>query len=301
MVSLEVADVLEARINGFRMAYEVTGSGPPLVFVHGGFGGIESRFLPRRPWWVDELFAAHYTVVTYDRRGCGLSECPDGPYFMETLVEDLHGLIEYLGLERPHIMGSSAGGPIAIQYAATYPERMQYLVLVNTAPDLLVREDATELRRLLAEREAAGPDWLPEAPPEADAAERARIAHLRAQILAVPPAERQRAFAAWQANVQAYRDLDLTPMLERLQMPVYIIHGFEDRIVPPAAAWETMAGKIKRSTTRVRAGEGHGLLNRRESEAAQYILEWLRERDRMRAAGEDQEEEEGSVSWPPPI
>jgi pimeloyl-ACP methyl ester carboxylesterase len=288
-------------INGFGMAYEVAGTGPPLVFVHGGFGGIETRFAPRRPWWVDELFAEHYTVITYDRRGCGLSECPDGPYYMETLVADLHGLVEHLDIERAHIMGSSAGGPIAMQYAATYPERVLYLVLVNTAPDLLVREDAGELRRILEEREAAGPDRLPDVPAEADPSEREAVQRLREQILAVPVEERRRAFAAWRANVEAYRDLDLSPMLWRLLMPVYIIHGADDQIVPAAAAWDTMAGKLKHSVTRVRSGEGHGLLARRESEAAQYVLEWLLERDRMRATGEDAEYAiDDPNPWPPP-
>jgi 3-oxoadipate enol-lactonase len=292
--------VPEAMINGFRMAYEVTGSGHPLVFVHGGFGDIAMRFEPRRPWWVDELFAKHYTVVTYDRRGCGLSEAPDGPYYMETFVEDLRGLLQHLEIERAHVMGSSAGGPIAIQYASTYPDAVECLVLVNTAPDLLVREDADELRRLLDEREAHGPDRLPEEPPEADATERERVARLREQILDVPAEERRRAFEGWRANVRAYRDLDLTPMLWRLLMPVCIIHGAEDRLVPAAAAYG-MSGKIKHSVTRVRVEEPHGLLLRRESGAAEYILEWLQQQDEARRSGEPEEDwVDDPNPWPPP-
>jgi pimeloyl-ACP methyl ester carboxylesterase len=290
----------EALINGFRMHYEVAGEGPPLVFVHGGFGGVETRLEQQRPWWVDE-FAKHYTVVTYDRRGCGRSEAPDGPYYMETLVEDLRGLLAHLGIEQAHIMGSSAGGPIAMQFAATYQEMVRCLVLVNTAPDLLVREDADELRVLLEQREAAGPEWLPRVPVEADAAERERAERQREQVLALALEERQRAFAAWKANVDAYRDLDLSEMLWQILVPVYIIHGADDRIVPPEAAWNTMAGRLKHSVTRVRSGEGHGLLARRESEAVDYILEWLLERDRMRATGEDEEYEiDDPDPWPPP-
>jgi pimeloyl-ACP methyl ester carboxylesterase len=290
----------EAVINGHRMYYEVTGEGWPLVFVHGGFGGVASRFELRRPWWV-EAFARHYTVITYHRRGCGLSEAPAGPWYMETLVEDLRGLLDHRGIEQAHIMGSSAGGPVAMQFTATYQERVSCLVLVNTAPDLLVREDAEELRRLLAEREAAGPDWLPVPPAEATPAERERVAQVREQIRALPADERRRAFEAWRTNVNAYRDLDLSEMLWRILVPVYIIHGAEDRIVPPEAAWNTMAGRLKHSVTRVRSGEGHGLLLRKESEAAEYILEWLLERDRMRATGEDAEYEiDDPNPWPPP-
>src|SRR5581483_8052486 len=212
--------------------------------------------------------------------GCGRSEAPDGPYFMETFVEDLRGLLDHLGIEQAHIMGSSAGGPIAMQFTATYQEMVRCLVLVNTAPDLLVREDADELRTLLEQREAAGAGWLPQPPIEATAEERERANRLREQVLALAPEERQRAFNAWKANVDAYRDLDLSEMLWRILVPVYIIHGSDDRIVPPDAAWNSLAGRLKHSVTRVRSGEGHGLLARRESEAADYILEWLLERDR---------------------
>lgn len=268
----------KAVINGVELAYDVTGSGPPLVFVHGGFGGIATRFEPRVPWWVEEVFAPHYTVVTYDRRGCGRSGSPPGPYYLETLADDLHGLLRHLDIEQAAVMGSSAGGPIAMQFALTHPEMARLIVLVNTAADLLRGEHGDLVRQGVAEREARGPDMLPELSADADEQARAHDAWLREQVAAVPVDERRRMFEAWRANVGAYQDVDLTPLLHRLPMPAYIIHGMADELVPPAAAYK-IGHRVPRATTRILAAQGHGILDRRDSEAAQYILDWMLTKD----------------------
>jgi pimeloyl-ACP methyl ester carboxylesterase len=285
----------KAVINGVELAYDVTGSGPPLVYVHGGFGGIATRFETRVPWWANEVFAPHYTVVTYDRRGCGRSESPPGPYYMETLVADLHSLLRHLDLEQAAVMGSSAGGPIAMQFALTHPEMTRLLVLVNTAADLLCGDHGAEARKRLAEREEQRPDMLPELPAEADEQTRAHDAWLREQVAAVPLDQRERVFEAWQANVRAYEDVDLTPLLTRLPMPAYIIHGMSDELIAPAAAYK-IGHRIPRATTRILAGEGHGILDRRESEAAQYILDWMLAKDEELLAGVIDDDDDG---WGP--
>lgn len=274
----------ETTINGFRLAYEVSGSGHPLLFIHGGFGGIETRFAPAQPWWVED-FARHYTVITYDRRGCGRSAAPEDGYTIATFAEDARALLDHLGYERAHIMASSAGGPIAMEFALTHTARTSLLVLVNTAANLLVGEQGAILRARLNERAARGWEALPEPEPGADAAEQVRIAALRAQILALSDDVRRDAFAAWQRNVAAYEGIDLSERLYDLRhLFTYIIHGTADDLVPPAGA-ERIAPRIRRATMRLRSGEPHGLLARPSSEAAGYILEWLTKMDALLSAG----------------
>lgn len=103
-----------------RIYYEVFGSACPLVFIHDG--------LVHREVWDAQVaaFAPHYRVVRYDRRGYGRSEMPDTTY---SNLEDLHALIEHLGIERAVILGSSAGGGLTIDYALAHPERVAALVL----------------------------------------------------------------------------------------------------------------------------------------------------------------------------
>ena len=108
--------------------YELTGSGPPLVFVHGGF--VDNRM------WDAQVaaFAQDYRVLRYDLRGHGLT----GPsekrrYTMELFAEDLRGLLDALRLERVALCGLSFGGMVAQAFAARYPERLSALILADTA------------------------------------------------------------------------------------------------------------------------------------------------------------------------
>jgi pimeloyl-ACP methyl ester carboxylesterase len=263
-----------ATINGFELAYERRGNGPPVVFVHGGFGGITGRLEPARQWWVDELFAPHFTVVTYDRRACGRSGIPDEGYTIETFAEDLHGLLQHLGISTSYVIGSSAGGPIALEHALTHPDAVRGLVLVNTAPDLLTGEQSQPLRERLAAQRAAGPDALPELAEGADPESYQAAIRLRELIRQLPAEERRQAFEGWDRTVRAYETVNLTPRLHQLTMPVYILHGRADEVVPAASAYK-LSNDIPRSSARIMSGERHGLLARRESGAAEYILEWL--------------------------
>ena len=261
-------------INGFRMAYDVTGGGPPVVFVHGGFGGAARRFEASRPWWVDELFARQFTVVTYDRRGCGRSEVPEDGYDMETFAADLHELLGHVGMAPAYLIGSSAGGPIAIQFALTYPAEVRALVLVNTAADLLTSEQSESLREGLAQQRAAGPDALPEPPRGADAPTYEATARLRELIKQLPAEERRQLFDGWDKTVRAYTSLDLTPRLHELQMRTYVLHGRDDEVVPASAAYK-LANSIPNASARIIGAERHGLMTRRDSGAAELVLEQL--------------------------
>src|SRR5262249_8507294 len=96
-----------ARINGVEMAYELRGSGAPIVMIHGAQGD-QSMFTG-----LAAAFAGSYRVLTFDQRGTGLSEKPDLPYSMEMFANDTAGLMDQLGIAQAHIFGVSMGGMIA--------------------------------------------------------------------------------------------------------------------------------------------------------------------------------------------
>ena len=127
-------------LNGINTYYEKTGSGTPLVFIHGGYRGPNSTLAPTPQNWATR-FSECYTVVTYDRRSCGLSTYPDAYYGFRDLVDDLHLLINKLDLKQPYLIGSSAGGPIAIEYALQYQTSLSGLILVNTSARLWNHSD----------------------------------------------------------------------------------------------------------------------------------------------------------------
>lgn len=115
-----------ATLNGIRIHYEVAGAGHPILFVHGH--ALDCRL------WREQVgpLAPYYTVVRYDVRGHGESEAPPSGYSRPDYAEELHALIEHIGLSRPSLVGHSMGGGIALEYALKHPQRVSTLSLVCT-------------------------------------------------------------------------------------------------------------------------------------------------------------------------
>lgn len=112
-----------AAINGAQIYYETSGVGQPLVMLHGHL--LDSG------QWDDQMaaFAPHYQVIRYDARGFGQSDLPPAPFAYH---EDLHALLQTLGIEHAYLMGCSGGGATIIDFALTYPDMVDGLILVGT-------------------------------------------------------------------------------------------------------------------------------------------------------------------------
>lgn len=100
--------------------YEVAGTGPAIVLVHGGMMDLTM--------WDGqvEAFAREHRVIRYDIRGFGRSPAPAGPF---SPAGDLLTLLDHLGVERAHLLAGSLGGAIAIDFALGHPERVASLIL----------------------------------------------------------------------------------------------------------------------------------------------------------------------------
>ncbi|TAK74992.1 MAG: alpha/beta fold hydrolase, partial [Dehalococcoidia bacterium] len=122
-----------APINGTEIYYETYGSGFPLVFAHGGFGGLGTGAGGNVPPWV-ERFARHFQVILPDRRSSGRSGFPDAPHTMSLFASDIRALLRHLGHERAFVWGTSAGGPIATTFGLEHPEAAAGVVIAETAP-----------------------------------------------------------------------------------------------------------------------------------------------------------------------
>ena len=129
----------KVRVNGIEMYYEVIGAGEPLVLIM-GFGGDHLAWA-----FQAHAFAERYRVVTFDNRGVGQTDSPDGPYTIRTMADDTAALMEALGIERAHVIGASMGGMIAQELALAHPHRVRTLHLACT----MARPD-THMKALLA-------------------------------------------------------------------------------------------------------------------------------------------------------
>lgn len=118
--------------DGVRLAYAVSGDGPPLVMSATWLTHLEHqwRSLAWRPWL--EAFSRDHKLLRYDSRGCGLSDRDAGDLSFETWIRDFESVVDAASFRQFSLLATCQGGPIAIEYAARHPERVIRLILYGT-------------------------------------------------------------------------------------------------------------------------------------------------------------------------
>ena len=118
---------LKLRVDGQEVHCLKTGSGPPVVMLHGG--ASDSRD------WLETMEALEhsYTVYAIDMLGYGLSDRSKPGYYLTDFVDFTLGFIREMGLESFALVGHSLGGRICLDIALKHPELVQRLVLIDTA------------------------------------------------------------------------------------------------------------------------------------------------------------------------
>lgn len=118
-----------AELSDIAMAYELAGTGDPIVLVAGtGY--------PAATWYpaLVERLAARHTVLTFDHRGTGETPSTSAPYSTRVFAADALALMDALELPAAHIVGHSMGGRVAQWMALDRPDRVRSLVLAATGP-----------------------------------------------------------------------------------------------------------------------------------------------------------------------
>ena len=266
-----------AEINGYQMHYSVHGNEalPVLALIHGGLGGGDgSKDTINRQ---AAALSAEYRCIFYDRRACGQSDAPPDGYDIPNCARDLKGLLGHLGVVQAHVLGSSAGGPIAIQFALDYPAMTRSLLLVNTmtysqeAQREVRRQELRRLKERVAQdgRAAAVERGLSDRFPQMAEDNPARFARIVQDNLG-----RLEGIAA---THQAYIDIgdSLECRLSELKMPVSIIHGDADSRIPVECG-HSLHVAIPGSQMHVIPGAEHGLMtNAAALDTRRIILEFL--------------------------
>ncbi|HEY94678.1 MAG TPA: alpha/beta hydrolase [Dehalococcoidia bacterium] len=114
-----------AKVSDINIYYEMDGEGEPLVFINGWFMPL-GLFYPLVP-----VFAREYQVITFDNRGAGKSDAPEGLYSLEIMAEDLAGLLDNIGIKKAHFLGHSMGARIAEEMALSFPEKVRSIILAG--------------------------------------------------------------------------------------------------------------------------------------------------------------------------
>ena len=243
-----------------RLAYEVVGSGEPVLVVTPGW--VSHLALD---WEWPEIgdyyrcLAAQRTLVRWDKRGTGLSDRPEGPdtYALETRVRDMEKVLDSAGVRRAALLGWSDGGLMALAFAAAYPERVSQLLLygayarLGRAPDYPAGLDPAQRDAIVAlvrSEWGLGSRVLADMViPEADGERVVRFTHYQ-RISTSPQAAVDILLANWRA--------DLRELLPAIRMPVLVLHRREDLHIPFALG-AYLAEHLPRARLQALDGEHH--------------------------------------------
>ena len=248
--------------DGTVIHYKDWGSGQPVVFSHG--------WPLQGDAWEDQMFflaSRGYRVIAHDRRGHGLSSQPWGGNDMDHYADDLGALMEHLGLKNAVLVGHSTGGGEVTRYLARHGSaRVAKAVLVGAVPPQMVKSPTN-------------PDGLP-----MDVFDGIRTSVLedRSQFfmdLTLPFYGYNRPNAKVSQGVRdtfraqgmqcglknaydcikQFSETDFTADLKKIDIPVLVVHGDDDQIVPIDASGRAAAKLLKKGSLLVYEGAPHGL------------------------------------------
>jgi len=248
--------------------YQCSGQPRGLPIVFSNSLGTDTRI------WdavVDEL-APDYRLVTYDKRGHGLTSVPRGPYTIADLSADVLELVDALEIDRFALVGISVGGLIAQRFALDHPERIAGLVLCDTAAKIgdasvwCNRMDAVAAGGLEAIADAVMLRWFPS---ELRAGRTAEIDGWRNLLLRSP-------VEGYLGTCAALRDGDLASEIGAIKQPTLVLVGAEDQSTPVALV-RAMADRLPAVHFATVDGAGHLPCIDQPARTAQLIRDYLLE------------------------
>ena len=250
--------------DGTRLAWAVTGEGPPLIKAPHWLTHLEYEW--RSPiWrpWLEEL-SRRNTLVRMDERGCGLSDREVAEFSLEAFVRDLEAVADAAGFERFALLGHSQGAAFSVEYAARHPERVSHLVLLGGyARGWLKRDLAPErVEELNAAIKLIEVGWGRDDPsyrqmfssqflPGATLEQLRTLSEL--QRISASPETAARL-------VRSYIEIDVTASAPRVSCPTLVAHAREDVRVPLGEG-RTLASLIPGARLVVLESPNHILLS----------------------------------------
>jgi 3-oxoadipate enol-lactonase len=264
-----------ATVDGLTLAYDVSGSGPPLVLIMGyrlNSSAWPAEFL--------EGLAERFTLVLFDNRGTGLSGKPTSGYALSNMADDVIGLMDHLGITRSNVLGYSMGGAIAQELVCHHPERVSSLVLFATlcGGPRAAYAGPTAMRVMhdlegMTPAEAARRMWTVTYEPRYLAANRDQIERqMQLEIQYPTPLH------AADLQFQALVDFDSSTALPSVRARTLIVTGDRDQLIPPRNS-EVLANLIPDARLTVLRGHGHRAIWEAPRQCVALVADFLERRE----------------------
>ncbi|MFI1995613.1 alpha/beta fold hydrolase [Actinoplanes sp. NPDC020271] len=212
---------------GGRVAYAVSGSGPPLVYVNGWLSHLElSWALPAERGFFEALSEGR-ELVRYDKPGCGLSTPASPDHTLGHEFDALQAVLDATGSDQFDLMGVSSGAAVAAAWAAEHPSSVSRLVLYGGwayGPDVAAPEIQTHVLGLVRQHWGLASGLLGDVfAPDADGPTRAAFTRYQREAAS--------AETACAMLLMAYR-IDVVDLLKRVTAPTLVVHRERDRAAP---------------------------------------------------------------------
>jgi proline iminopeptidase len=256
------------------LAFEVYGEGPPVIVANGG-PGLSHVYMIQNDVWTARLAKGH-RIVFYDQRGTGKSVRmkEEAPQTMDAQVADLEAVRAHFEFAKFALVGDSYGGLLAMAYAAAHPERVERLVLSDSAAPAL-KDTVHVLQQVF-------PDLAQQ---HFDDPREQLVNHFR--MLFYSEKKRDEYLAgvkdlgsspkAGAAVSAAIRNLDLTAALPKFNFPTLVITGRYDMNVAPVTAWKIYKA-IPGAKLEIFARSGHLPYYEEPDKYVEVLSDFLRDR-----------------------
>jgi pimeloyl-ACP methyl ester carboxylesterase len=248
-----------------KIRWDSHGTGTPLLLIQGlGYGR----------WGWDPIvpgLAERFRVLTFDNRGIGESDKPEGPYTAREMAADALQVLDEAEVNRAHVLGASLGGMIAQEVAVAAPARVDRLVLCCTTPggaasvpmpEVTIRlfQEAPSLAPEVALRQFVANALGSQAPEEL-------VDELFARRVASPPDP-----AGWQA--QAAAGTTFPGVDDEIAAPTLILQGTEDNVVDQRNA-QVLADRIDGARVELFHGSGHLFFWEQPDDVVRIVVRFL--------------------------
>jgi 3-oxoadipate enol-lactonase len=238
----------KALINGTRLYYEEHGQGQPLVMIQ-GFAGTHLA------WYFQvRAFEKYFRVITFDARGIDKSATSEVPYTVPVMVGDVTGLMDYLKIDKAHVLGLSLGGLVAQAMAINRPEKVKKLILGSTLY-------GTDIQCVSESAGALGKDFLNKDLVKVmnffiSIAFNKRLYRYLIKLFARPRLIAE--YSGYFKQMQTVGEYSTYDKLHLIQAPTLVITGTGDRLVLPHCS-ELIAEKIPHARLVMVKGGSHAM------------------------------------------